>query len=98
AGAAGAVSKVEVVAAGIVKVHRLLDQAQTEHAGVEIDRALGIAAYNGNVVESLYPSIHRVIPFYLSAQWQIANLAFAGVGVEPISAHESLLAENALRS
>src|SRR5680860_330060 len=50
---AGGVTEVEVVRAGIVEVHGPLHQPKAEGAGVEVDRALGVAGYQGDVVQSL---------------------------------------------
>jgi hypothetical protein len=52
AGRAGRVAEVEVVGAGVVEVDGLLDQAQAEDAGVEVDGALGVAADRGDVVDA----------------------------------------------
>src|SRR5690625_3103626 len=56
--AAGRVSEVQVVGAWVVEVHGLLHQAQAEQAGVEVDRALGVTADEGDVVDSVY--VHAV--------------------------------------
>ena len=49
---AALVAEVEMVAARIVEVDRLLDQPQPQHARVEIDRALRVHAHNGYVVDA----------------------------------------------
>jgi hypothetical protein len=60
AGCADLVAEVEVVAAGVVEVDRLLDEAQPEHARVEVDRALRVRADERDVVDAL--DRHRFAP------------------------------------
>ena len=53
AGLAGLVAVVEVVGAGIVEVDGLLDQAQAERAGVEVEVAAGRARDGRDVVDAV---------------------------------------------
>ena len=52
AGFAGLVAEIEVIAAGIVKIDRLFDEAQPEHLRVEIDRPLRVRADQRYVMQS----------------------------------------------
>ncbi len=47
------VTEVEVVGAGIVEVHRALDEAQPEHPGIEVEVPLRIAGDRGDVVNAV---------------------------------------------
>ena len=51
AGRAPLVAEIQVVAAGIVEVHRPLDEAEPEHAGVEVDCPLRVVAANRDVMQ-----------------------------------------------
>src|SRR5262249_46519996 len=44
------VAVIEMIGARIVEVHRFLDEAQAEHAGVERKVAIGASANGGDVV------------------------------------------------
>ncbi len=47
------IAKIEVIAAGIIEVDRLLDKPQAEHLGIEIYRSLCIRTDDGDMVYSL---------------------------------------------
>ena len=49
---ARAVAVVEVVRARVIEVDRALDQAQTQHAAVEVEVALRVAAHGGDMMEA----------------------------------------------
>ena len=52
AGSAGLVAEVEVIGLGVVEVHGALDQPEAEHAGVEVEIALGIPRDGGDMVKA----------------------------------------------
>src|SRR5437764_13190033 len=63
AGRAEVVGKVEVVGVGQVLVDALLDEAQPEHADVEVDVPLNIARDGGRVVDAGHGGGHGLTPF-----------------------------------
>lgn len=52
AGVADLIAEVEVVGRGIVEVDGLLDEPQSEHAGIECDVGAGIARHGGDVMNA----------------------------------------------
>ena len=52
AGLPGLVPEIQMIAARIVKVHGLLHEPLAEHARIEIHRALGVGADEGDVVQA----------------------------------------------
>ena len=61
------VTEVEVVAAGVIKVDGLLDQALPQDTGIKIDILLGISHYSSEMVKtSKYIIIHNFLPGDLS--------------------------------
>jgi hypothetical protein len=50
---AALVAEVEVIDVGLVEVDRLLDQAQAQDAGVEVDVAWGVGRDRGDVMQTL---------------------------------------------
>jgi hypothetical protein len=48
----GVIAEIKVVSPGIVEVYRLLDEAQTEYVGIEVQISLWIAGYGGHVMKS----------------------------------------------
>ena len=46
------VAIIEVIGAGIVEIHRLLDEAQADDAGIKFPIALGLAGNRGDVMDS----------------------------------------------
>jgi hypothetical protein len=53
------VTEVEVIGRGIVKVYRALDEPEAENAGVEVEIALGVTGYGGDVVDTGSAETHR---------------------------------------
>ena len=53
AGPPGLVAEIEVIGAGIVEVHGLLDEPQAERPGVEVAVAAGVAGDRGDVVDAV---------------------------------------------
>src|SRR5262249_450509 len=52
AGMTDVVAVIKMVGAGVVEIHRLLDEAQPEHAGVEIEVAVRFPGNGRHVVNS----------------------------------------------
>jgi hypothetical protein len=67
AGIALLVGVEEVVDGGLVLVDRLLHEAQTHQAGVEVDVALRLRGDRRDVVDSF--ELHRCLSFRLEALW-----------------------------
>ena len=86
AGAADRVAEVEVVAAGVVEVNRLLDEAQPEHAGIEVDRPLRVAADDRDVMDALNARAgrahHAVVPLAMP------DRLLPRIGAPPLLEHE----------
>jgi hypothetical protein len=47
-----AVAVVEMIAPRVIEVHRELNQAKPENAGVEIEVTLRVTSYGGNMMDS----------------------------------------------
>src|ERR1700685_1213107 len=59
AGMADPVAIIEMIGAGIVEVHRLLDEAQPDDASIEIPITLGLAGNRSDVMDARHGSVLR---------------------------------------
>ena len=72
AGPPGLIAEIEVVRAGIIEVHSLLDEPQTERMGVEIEVAARVARDSGDVVDAVLAhgdALHGLRQSRCPARW-----------------------------
>src|SRR5438874_12028571 len=84
AGIALLVSVEEVVDRGVVLVDRLLDEAQPEHARVEVHVAWSIARDRGDVMDAL--ELHEPVQRYSQTQWRAPKSPSSSAPRMPLTA------------